>query len=89
MEPAQAERSMNKIPSRVEDVAMDARARLNETMTQVSTRAREAMRICNQTVHSNPWTAVGIGFGAGALFGALLAIALGAQRQEKGVRTLF
>ncbi|HYD55488.1 MAG TPA: hypothetical protein VEB41_01130 [Burkholderiales bacterium] len=80
MEPAQAERGMNKIPSRVEDVAMDARTRLNETVSQVGTRARDAMRYADQTVHSNPWTAVGIGFGAGVVFGALLAMAIGSQR---------
>jgi ElaB/YqjD/DUF883 family membrane-anchored ribosome-binding protein len=38
------------------------------------------MRYADQTVHSNPWTAVGIGFGAGMVFGALLAMAIGAQR---------
>jgi ElaB/YqjD/DUF883 family membrane-anchored ribosome-binding protein len=80
MEPAQAERSLNKIPSRVEDVAMDARTRLNETMSQVSERARDAVRYADRTVQANPWTAVGIGFGAGVVFGALLAMAINSQR---------
>jgi len=80
MEPAQADRALNKIPSRVEDVAMDTRTRLNETVSQVSERARDAMRYADRQVQSNPWTAVGIGFGAGMVFGALLAMAINSQR---------
>lgn len=80
MEPAQADRTLNKIPSRVEDVATDARTRLNETVTQVSDRAREYMRYADRRVQANPWSAVGIGFGAGVLFGALLAMAINSQR---------
>ena len=71
MEPAQAERTLNKIPSRVEDVAMDTRTKLNEYV-----------RYADRQVHSNPWTAVGIGFGAGMVFGALLAMAVGSQRSS-------
>jgi ElaB/YqjD/DUF883 family membrane-anchored ribosome-binding protein len=82
MEPAQADRTLNKIPSRVEDVSMDARARLNETVSQVSERAREYMRYADRHVHSNPWTAVGIGFGAGVVFGALLAMAINSQQRS-------
>jgi len=80
MEPAQADRTLNKIPSRVEEVATDARTRLNETMTQVGDRAKEYMRYADRRVQSNPWTAVGVGFGAGVLFGALIAMAINSQR---------
>jgi ElaB/YqjD/DUF883 family membrane-anchored ribosome-binding protein len=80
MEPAQADRTLNKIPSRVEDVAMDTRTRLNETVNQVGDRAREYIRYADRQVQSNPWTAVGIGFGAGMVFGALLAMAVNSQR---------
>ena len=80
MEPAQADRTLNKIPSRVEDVASDARTRLNETVTQVGERAREYVRYADRQVQSNPWTAVGVGFGAGVLFGALIAMAINSQR---------
>jgi ElaB/YqjD/DUF883 family membrane-anchored ribosome-binding protein len=80
MEPAQADRTLNKIPSRVEDVATDARTRLNETVTQVGDRAREYLRYADRRVQSNPWTAVGVGFGAGVVFGALLAMAINSQR---------
>ena len=80
MEPAQADRTLNKIPSRVEEVATDARTKLNETMAQVGDRAKEYMRYADRRVQSNPWTAVGVGFGAGVLFGALIAMAINSQR---------
>jgi ElaB/YqjD/DUF883 family membrane-anchored ribosome-binding protein len=31
-------------------------------------------------VQASPWTAVGIGFGAGVVFGALLTMAINSQR---------
>jgi ElaB/YqjD/DUF883 family membrane-anchored ribosome-binding protein len=80
MEPAQADRTLNKIPSRVEDVAMDTRTRLNETVNQVGDRAREYMRYADRQVQANPWTAVGVGFGIGVVFGALLTRAVNSQR---------
>ena len=83
MEPGQTDRTLNKmrdIPSRAEDVTMDARTRLNETMAVVTERARTAARAADQHVHTNPWTSVGLGFGAGVVFGALLAMAIGSQR---------
>lgn len=80
MEPAQADRTLNKIPSRVEEVATDTRTRLNETVSQVGERAREYIRYADRRVQANPWSAVGVGFGAGVLFGALIAMAINAQR---------
>lgn len=83
MEQLQTDRTLNKtrdIPARAEDVAMDAKAKLNETVQAVSTRAREAVRYTDQVVQANPWTSVGVGFGAGVVFGALLALALNSQR---------
>ncbi|HWA39123.1 MAG TPA: hypothetical protein VG873_14795 [Burkholderiales bacterium] len=66
----------------MEDVAMDARTKLNETVSQVGDRAREYIRYADRHVHNNPWTAVGIGFGAGMVFGALLAMAVSSQRSS-------
>lgn len=83
MEQAQTDRTLNKmreIPSRAEDIADEARSRLNETVSAVSEKARYAARIADQRVQANPWTAVGIGFGAGVLFGALLTMAINSQR---------
>jgi ElaB/YqjD/DUF883 family membrane-anchored ribosome-binding protein len=87
MEQLQTDRTMNKtreIPERAEDIAMDARARLNETVQAVSTRARDAVRYTDRAVQSNPWTSVGVGFGAGVVFGALLAMAISSQRSVMG-----
>jgi ElaB/YqjD/DUF883 family membrane-anchored ribosome-binding protein len=79
------DRTMNKvreIPERAEDIAMDARARLNETMQTMSRRAGDAVKYTDQVVQANPWTSVGVGFGAGVVFGALLAMAVGASQRS-------
>lgn len=84
MEQVQNDRTMNKmreIPARAEDVAMDARAKLNETVQAVSGKAREAVRYTEHAVQANPWTAVGVGFGLGVVFGALLTMAIGSQQR--------
>jgi ElaB/YqjD/DUF883 family membrane-anchored ribosome-binding protein len=73
---------MRDIPSRAEDVTADARTRLNESVAAVSERARYAMRYADQHVHANPWTAVGVGFGAGVIVGALLAMAIGTTQRS-------
>jgi ElaB/YqjD/DUF883 family membrane-anchored ribosome-binding protein len=85
MEQAQTDKALNKmrdIPSRAEDMTADARTRLNETVNAVSERARTAARYADQRVQSNPWTSVGIGFGVGVMFGALLAMAIGSTQRS-------
>jgi ElaB/YqjD/DUF883 family membrane-anchored ribosome-binding protein len=77
------DRTLNKtrdIPSRAEDIASDARVKLNDTVQAVSTRARDYARYTDQAVQANPWTSVGVGFGVGVVVGALLAMAIGSQR---------
>jgi ElaB/YqjD/DUF883 family membrane-anchored ribosome-binding protein len=79
----QTDRTLNKmrdIPARAEDVAYDARAKLNETVDQISGKAREYVRYADRRVQQNPWTSVGIGFGVGVLFGALITMAMNSQR---------
>jgi len=79
----QTDRTLNKmrdIPARAEDVAYDARAKLNETVEQISGKAREYVRYADRRVQQNPWTSVGIGFGVGVLFGALVTMAISSQR---------
>jgi ElaB/YqjD/DUF883 family membrane-anchored ribosome-binding protein len=71
---------MRDIPSRAEDVAYDARAKLNETVDQISGKAREYVRYADRRVQQNPWTSVGVGFGVGVLFGALITMAISSQR---------
>jgi ElaB/YqjD/DUF883 family membrane-anchored ribosome-binding protein len=79
----QTDRTLNKmrdIPSRAEDVAYDARAKLNETVDQISGKARDYVRYADRRVQQNPWTSVGVGFGVGVLFGALITMAISSQR---------
>jgi ElaB/YqjD/DUF883 family membrane-anchored ribosome-binding protein len=80
MEQTQTDRTLNRIPSRAEDVAYDTRAKLNEAVATVQQKARDAAQYAHQRVQANPWTAVGIGFGVGVVFGALLAIVVNSQR---------
>lgn len=72
--------NMREIPSRVEDVAYGARARLDQAVTTVSQKARDAAQYTHQQVRANPWTAVGIGFGIGVVFGSLLTLVANQQR---------
>ena len=72
---------MNKAPSSVEEVPTTAeetlrnmRATMDQYMASASERAREAAAYADRTVHQNPWTAVGVGFGAGMMIGALVTL---------------
>ena len=79
----QTDRTLNKmreIPSSAEDVAYDARARLYQAVNTVSQKARDAAQYAHQQVRARPWTAVGIGFSIGVVFGALLTMAVNQQR---------
>jgi ElaB/YqjD/DUF883 family membrane-anchored ribosome-binding protein len=77
MEQTQAE----KVPSNVQEIpgrgeAFEAaRERLNETLAGVSERARHAASYTDEAVHNNPWISIGVGFGAGIIIGALIALA--------------
>ena len=83
MEQAQTDRTLNKmreIPSRAEDMADEARSALDTTVATISEKARYAARYADRRVQANPWTAVGIGFAAGMVFGALLTAVVNSQR---------
>ena len=81
MEQTQTDRTLNRIPSRAEDVAYDARAKLNEAVTTVQQKARDAVQYTRQQVQANPWTAVGVGFGFGVALGALLGALIASQQR--------
>jgi ElaB/YqjD/DUF883 family membrane-anchored ribosome-binding protein len=83
MEQAQTDRTLNKmrdIPARAEDMMDETRSTLDSTISTISEKARYAARYADRRVQANPWTAVGIGFAAGMVFGALLTAAVSAQR---------
>jgi ElaB/YqjD/DUF883 family membrane-anchored ribosome-binding protein len=60
--------SVQEVPGRGETFQV-ARERLNQTLSGVS-----------ETVHNNPWTSTGVGFGLGVIVGALVAWAASSRR---------
>ena len=79
----QTDNTMNNvrdIQSRAQDALQQAGRRWNDAVSQVSTRAREAARYGEQQIQQNPWTSMGVGFGAGMLVGALLMLAANPRR---------
>jgi ElaB/YqjD/DUF883 family membrane-anchored ribosome-binding protein len=77
MEPMQTERipaNVQELPAQ-EETFQNARQRLSETLSTVKQRAGEACEYTDQVVRANPWTSIGVGFGAGILIGVLAALA--------------
>ena len=79
---------MNKAPSNVqempgasEETLRNVRETMDEYMDAATERAREAAAYADRQVQRNPWTAVGLGFGVGMVFGALVAL-LAAKSQH-------
>ena len=79
---------MNKAPSNVqempgssEETLRNVRETMDEYMDAATERAREAAAYADRQVQQNPWTVVGIGFGVGMVFGALVAL-LAAKSQH-------
>src|SRR5438105_3589851 len=72
---SQTDTGMNNVrdlQSRTQDAMQEAGRRWNDAVQVVSSRAREAARYTEQRVQQNPWTALGVGFGAGVIMGVLL-----------------
>jgi ElaB/YqjD/DUF883 family membrane-anchored ribosome-binding protein len=85
---------MNKAPSRPQEIPTsneermrDMRETMEQYMSTASERAREAAAYADRTVQQNPWTAVGVGFGVGMVFGALVTLL--ASRPSHGVMDQF
>ena len=80
------ETQFEKVPSsaqevpELEDTLQAARERLNETLAGVNEHARTMARYADETVHANPWSSIGVGFGLGVLVGALVALAATGRR---------
>jgi ElaB/YqjD/DUF883 family membrane-anchored ribosome-binding protein len=63
----------SKVPSSVEEIPSSTEERMRNmraTMEQYMSTASDADR----TVHQNPWSAVGVGFGLGMVFGAMITL---------------
>ena len=83
----QSDNSMNNVRDNVRDLQSRASdtldqvgRRWNDTMQTVQTRARDMARQAESAMQQNPWAALGIGFGAGVVMGALLMLAAGPKR---------
>ena len=66
--------TVDEIPGSTEETMRNMRATMEQYMATATERAREAAAYADRTVQQNPWTAVGIGFGVGMVFGALVAM---------------
>lgn len=71
---SKAPSSVQEIPTTTEETLRNMRATMDQYMASASERAREAAAYADRTVHQNPWTAVGVGFGAGMMIGALVTL---------------
>lgn len=82
------ENQFEKVPSNVQEMPERdeafhiAREKLNQTLATVTEQAKYAAQCTDQAVRSNPWTSLGVGFGVGVLFGALIAIAAGSRNSR-------
>jgi len=66
--------NVQEIPTTTEETLRNMRATLEQYVTSASERARVAAAYADRTVQQNPWTAVGVGFGLGMVFGALVTL---------------
>jgi ElaB/YqjD/DUF883 family membrane-anchored ribosome-binding protein len=85
---------ITKVPSNVQEVPTSAeqalrsiRATMDEYMATATEKAREAAAYADRHVQNNPWTAVGIGFGLGMAFGAMIAM-LAARSEHSAIERM-
>ena len=70
-----------EVPSSQADAALKSvRQTVDQALANVSDRTKEMVRYADRRVQANPWTAVGVSFGAGMIFGVLVAMAANAQQ---------
>ena len=73
-----------EIPSSQADAALrSVRQTVDQAIANVSDRTREMVRYADRRVQASPWSAVGVSFGLGMVFGVLVALA--ANFQQRGV----
>jgi ElaB/YqjD/DUF883 family membrane-anchored ribosome-binding protein len=82
------ETQFDKVPSNVQEVPgrgetfKTARDKLNQTFSGVSEQAKHAAQYADETIHNNPWTSIGVGFGLGVIVGALIAMAASSRHSR-------
>lgn len=73
-----------EVPSSQADAALKSvRETVDHAIATVSDRTKEVVRYADRRVQANPWTAVGVGFGVGMIFGVLVTLA--ASSQPRGI----
>ena len=65
------ETQFDKVPSSVQEMP----GRSGETLQAARERAYQAAQYADETVRTNPWASVGVGFGFGVIVGALITLA--------------
>jgi ElaB/YqjD/DUF883 family membrane-anchored ribosome-binding protein len=69
-----ASNDMRELQESADEAVQSAKQQLAEVLDGITRRARDYGRYADRQVQSNPWTAVGVGFGVGMAMGMLLAI---------------
>ena len=65
------------------DAAMrSVKQTVDQALQNVSERTREVVRYADRRVQASPWTAVGVSFGIGMIFGVLVTLAAGSQQRS-------
>jgi ElaB/YqjD/DUF883 family membrane-anchored ribosome-binding protein len=69
-----------EIPASQADAAMrSVRQTVDQAIASASDRTREMVRYADRRVQASPWTAVGLSFGLGMIFGVLVSMAAHSQ----------
>jgi ElaB/YqjD/DUF883 family membrane-anchored ribosome-binding protein len=69
-----------EIPASQADAAMrSVRQSVDQAIASASDRTREMVRYADRRVQASPWTAVGLSFGLGMIFGVLVSMAAHSQ----------
>jgi ElaB/YqjD/DUF883 family membrane-anchored ribosome-binding protein len=71
--------NVQEMPAQAEATYQNMRAAMEEYVESATDMAREAAAYADRQVQQNPWTAVGLGFGVGVVFGLLAAMAARSQ----------
>jgi ElaB/YqjD/DUF883 family membrane-anchored ribosome-binding protein len=72
-----------EVPSSQTDAAMKSmRQTVDNAIASASDRTREMVRYADRRVQASPWTAVGVSFGIGMIFGVLVTMAAGSQQRS-------
>jgi ElaB/YqjD/DUF883 family membrane-anchored ribosome-binding protein len=79
--------NVQEVPTSAEETLRNVRETMDQYMATATERAREAAAYADRQVQNNPWTAVGVGFGLGMIFGAMFAM-LAARSQPSVIERM-